>query len=293
MPGQTTGCVLFADVSGTSKLSDTLGDAGAHDAIDLCVRLLAALAEQHGGRVVKATDDEVVTLFADASRAGTAARDIQLGISDMAPYEKVRLGARIGLHFGPVEERDGDIFGDTVDLAARLAEMASKGQIVASMDAVERLAPVQKMDCRPLYSMPLKGKDQSVEICELMWSDADDATQTVARHATTDSGERLRLVYNTRVVTLSADGGSMVLGRDTASGLSVADRMASRSHCEIEWRNGAFFLSDRSANGTFLSIDGDSELVLRKEVAALHGHGFIALGHSRASATEFVEFFCE
>jgi adenylate cyclase len=293
MPGHTTGCVLFADVSGTSKLSDTLGDPGTQYAIDLCVKLLTALAEQHGGRVVRANDEEVVAVFDEVSPAGTAARDIHTAMLEMAPYDKVRLGARIGMHFGPIEERGGEVFGETVSFAARLAEMAARGQILASMETVQRLAPILKMDCNPVYSIPATGSEQDIDVCELTWSDADDATQVVARHATTDSGERLRLVYRTRVVTLSSEQRSIVLGRDATAGLVVADRMASRAHCEIERREGEFVLRDRSANGTFLSIDGDHEIVLRREEVMLRGHGFITLGQSRSVATEFVEFFCE
>jgi adenylate cyclase len=293
MPEQSSGCVLFADVSGSTKLHETVGDATAHEAIDLCVKLFAALTTQHGGRVVKTVGDEVMSLFPDASSAGTAARDIQLSIHDMAPVDKVRLGVRIGLHYGPLVERDGDVFGDTVNLAARLTEMASRGQIITSTETVERFAPIQKMDCRELYAIPVKGKEKEVGICELMWSDADDATQVVAQHATTDSGDSLRLVYRTRVINVGEERRSVVLGRDAAADLVVADRMASRAHCEIEQRQDTFVISDRSANGTYLSIDGDREIVLRREEALLRGHGFITLGQSRATATEFVEFFCE
>ena len=69
--------------------------------------------------------------------------------------------------------------------------------------------------------------------------------------------------------------------------------MASRMHCEIEARQGRFFLTDRSANGTWVSIDGATEVVLRREETMLHGHGYISLGQPRASSTEVVEFFCE
>jgi adenylate cyclase len=293
MPEQSSGCVLFADVSGSTKLYETVGDATAHEAIDLCVKLFSALTTTHGGRVVKTIGDEVMSIFPDASSAGTAARDIQLSIHDMAPVDKVRLGVRIGLHYGPVVERDGDVFGDTVNLAARLTEMASRGQIITSTETVERFAPIQKMDCRELYAIPVKGKEKEVGICELMWSDTDDATQVVTHHATTDSGDSLRLVYRTRVINLGEERRSVVLGRDAGADLVVADRMASRAHCEIEQRQDKFVISDRSANGTYLSIDGDREIVLRREEALLRGHGFITLGQSRATATEFVEFFCE
>jgi adenylate cyclase len=293
MEEQTKGCVLFADVSGSTKLYESVGDSAAHAAIDLCVKLFRALTEQHGGRVVKTIGDEVMAIFPDAAPAGKAAVDIQLGVNDMAPIEKVQLGVRIGLHYGPVVARDGDVFGDTVNLAARLTEMASKGQVITSLETVELLDPIQKMDCRRLYSIPVKGREREVDICELMWTDTDDATTLVAHRATTDAGDSLRLVYRGRAVILSPERRSIVIGRDATADLVVPDRMASRTHCEIEQRQDKFVLADRSANGTFLSIDGDREIVLRREEALLRGHGFITLGQSRATATEFVEFFCE
>src|SRR5260221_9367823 len=108
-----------------------------------------------------------------------------------------------------------------------------------------------------------------VEVCEIMWTDTDDATQLAARRASTDAGDRLRLVYRTRVVTLEAGKDAVVLGRDTTAGLVVADPMASRAHCEIGERQGEFVLADPSQNGTFLSIDRERGGVLRAEEAGL------------------------
>jgi adenylate cyclase len=288
-----TGCVLFADVSGSTRLGEAVGDAAAHEAVTLCVKLFSALTLQHGGRVVKAAGDEVMALFPEASQAASAAVDIQLGMTEMAPVDKQRLGVRIGLHHGPVLEKEGDVFGETVNFAARLTEMAAKGQIVASLSTVDRLAPIQKMDCRSLCAIAVEGEENEVRICEMLWSDADDATQFVAQHASTDGGTALRIVYRTRVLTLSQERASLVLGREATVDLVVPDRMASRVHCHIEHRQDRFVLVDRSANGTYLTVNGDPEIVLRNEEAALRNHGFIALGQSRQTATEVVEFFCE
>lgn len=293
MPEHNTGCVLVADVSGSTKLHEAVGDSAAQEAIELCMKLFRALTEQHGGRVVKTVGDEVLAVFPDANGAGKAAVDIQLGVNEMAPVEKVRLGARVGLHHGAFVEHGGDVFGDAVSFAARLTEMASKGQIITSLETAERFDPIRKMDCRRLYSIPVKGRDREVDICELMWSDTDDATTLVAHHATTDAGEQLRLVYRGRVTLFTSESGSLVLGRDATADLVVADRMASRAHCLIEQRQGRFVLADRSANGTYVSIDGERELALKGEETVLRGHGFIALGQSRTTATELVEFFCE
>ena len=293
MPGQTTGCVLFADVSGSTKLYETVGDAAASSAIDLCLKLFAAITEQHGGRVVKTIGDEVMALFPKAATASRAAIDIQLAVTQMAPVEKVKLGVRIGMNAGPLLERDGDVFGDTVNLAARLTEMAARGQIITSLETVELLEPIQKMDCRSLYAIAVKGKEDEVGICEVLWTDSEDATQLVAQRATTDLGHQLRVVYHGRTVMVDDEHRALTLGRDASADLVVLDRMASRSHCEIERRGAKFVITDRSANGTYVTIDGDSELVLRRDETILRHHGVIALGHSRTTATELVEFFCE
>jgi adenylate cyclase len=295
MPDTSSGCVLFADVSGSTKLYEAVGDTAAHAAIDLCVKLFAGVTEQHGGRVVKTIGDEVMAVFAAPARTAQAAIDIQLAVNDMAPVEKVRLGVRIGLNHGPLVEREGDVFGDAVNLAARLTEMASKGQIITSRETSERFDPIQHLACRRLYSIQVKGKEKEVEICELLWSDADDATTLVSR--THPGGTRptstLRIVYRGRTVNMPAERKTLVMGRDAATDLVVADRMASRAHCEIEQRQDKFVLADRSANGTYLTIEGDREIVLRREESILRGHGYIALGQSRDTASEVVEFFCE
>jgi adenylate cyclase len=294
MAEQTAGCVLFADVSGSTKLYETVGDAAAHAAIDLCVKLFANITEQHGGRVIKTIGDEVMAIFPEAAQAGRTAVDIQLGIAGMAPVEKVRLGVRIGLHFGPVVERDGDVFGDTVNLSARLTEMASRGQIITSLETVEKLDDLRKLDCRKLYAIPVKGKEKDVQICEILWTDTDDATTLAAPRVRPErAAGTLRIVYRGRTLTLPGEKRSLVLGRDATADLVVAERMASRTHCELEQRQDKFFLSDRSANGTWITAESGEEIVLRREEAMLRGHGFITLGQPRATATEVVEFFCE
>ena len=286
--------MLFADVSGSTKLYETVGDAVAHAAIDLCVKLFANITRQHGGRVIKTIGDEVMSIFPEAAEAGRAAVDIQLGVAGMAPVEKVRLGVRIGLHSGPVVERDGDVFGDTVNLAARLTEMAARGQIITSLETVEQLDDLRKLDCRKLYAIPVKGKEKDVQICEILWTDTDDATTLAAPRTRNERASlTLRVAYRGRDIVLPTERKTLVMGRDAAADLVVAERMASRLHCEIESRQGKFFLTDRSANGTYVSIDGAAEVVLRREESMLHGHGFISLGQPRASTTEVVEFFSE
>jgi adenylate cyclase len=291
---QAAGCVLFADVSGSTKLYEAVGDAKAHAAIDSCVKLFAVITERNGGRVIKTIGDEIMSVFPTGSAGGRAATEIQKELNAAEPVGTVRLGVRIGLHFGPLVERDGDVFGDTVNLSARLTEMASRNQIITSLETVEGFEPILKMDCRRLYSIPVKGKEKEVDICEILWSETDEATTLVTQRTSRPAGQtKLRLVYRGRTVELPTERKSIVLGRDATADLVIADRMASRAHCEIEFRSGKFIIADRSANGTWVTADNDKPMVLRREESMLRGHGFITLGAPRETATELVEYFCE
>ena len=99
-------------------------------------------------------------------------------------------------------------------------------------------------------------------------------------------------MYRGKAIVPPLERRSLVLGRDATADPVIADRMAAGA-LRDRAAPGKFVIADRSANGTYLSIDGDSEIVLRREEALLRGHGFIALGQTRATATEVVEFFCE
>ena len=292
MESQIQAAVLFADVSGSTKLYDRAGDTIAHAAIEKCVNMFKKATLDNGGTVIKTIGDEVMATFPTGDQAARAAHTMQNEITLMPePVEGVQLGARIGFHFGSVVPRDNDVFGDTVNLAARLTGLASKGQIITDDETVKGLAPLLKTDFRRLYSIPVKGKADEVGICEMLWQESDDATTVAAPRKTPPrSVATLTLRYNGRELVLPRDKPSITLGRDAAADMVVADRMASRIHCEIELRSDKFVLSDRSANGTYVSVEGQGEMVLRREEAILRGAGVIMLGQSRETATELVEF---
>ena len=69
--------------------------------------------------------------------------------------------------------------------------------------------------------------------------------------------------------------------------------MASRLHCTIERRQSKFVLADHSTNGTYLTPEGDAEILLQREEFTLGKHGWIACGQQRASTTEVIEYFCD
>ena len=104
---------------------------------------------------------------------------------------------------------------------------------------------------------------------------------------------RLRLRVGGQEVVLSALRPAVTLGRDQSSELVINERKASRAHGKIERRLDKFILTDHSVNGTFVTIDDEEEIALRREDFTLRGHGWIACGQPRATASDVVEFFWE
>ena len=83
----------------------------------------------------------------------------------------------------------------------------------------------------------------------------------------------------------------IVLGRDVACEVVVADRMASRQHARIERRRDKFFLIDQSTNGTFVAVEGEPDITLRREEVMLRGTGQIAFGHSVGEGSDDIVAF--
>ena len=289
---QTT--VLFADVSGSTKLYEAAGDAKALEAIQNCLERLRRSSEAFGGRVVKTIGDEVMVLFPSPDAAAGASADMQHSIDAMAMVENTKLGVRIGFQYGPVMQRDNDVFGDTVNLAARLVGQSGKGQIITSSETMEMLGPVYKAWTRRLYSIQVKGKTTEVELCEVLWRQGADTTALVSnRSAAKPRLVVLRLRYRDRDLIRRREQDSITIGRDQNAGLVIADTMASRLHCTIERRHSKFVLADHSTNGTYVTAESEAEILLQREEFTLGKHGWIACGQPRAATNEIVEYFCD
>ena len=291
---QAQAAVLFADVSGSTKLYETAGDQVAKAAIDQCIRIMSECTTTAKGRVVKTIGDEIMATFPSADAAADAAIEIQSAISELKPVGNSKIGIRIGFNWGPIVEADGDIFGDAVNVASRLSHVAVKGQIITARDTVMLMSPMLKSATRKITNIQIKGKAAEVEVYELMWQQSEDATTMAAsRSIYKPKKTTLRLVLQGQEHLLSDELTAVSMGRDATAELVIKDRMASRSHGKIERRLDKFVLTDHSANGTFVMVDGDKEVVLRREEFTLRGRGWICFGQSKTTASDILEYFCE
>lgn len=294
MSTEPEAAVLFADVSGSTKLYETAGDQAAHAAIERCIGLMRVKTEAAKGKVIKTIGDEVLSTFPDADSAADAAIEMQSAISELLPVGGTKIGIRVGFFYGPVVHKDGDIFGDAVNVASRLSHVAVKGQIITSRETVMMMSPMLKSATRKISQIAVKGKSEPVEAYELMWQQSEDATtMAAARSVLKPKKTSLRLLLQGGETLLSDERTAVSMGRDQSADLVVRDKMASRSHGKIERRLDKFILTDHSANGTYVTVDGDKEIVLRREEFTLRGRGWITFGQSRATATDVLEFACE
>lgn len=154
--------VLFADLSGFTALTEAHGDLAAADLAERFYSL-AASALSGGARVVKTIGDAVMISAPSAVAAMKTAMLLRHAILAEPTWPSVRAG----LHAGPVVEREGDIFGATVNLAARVGAHARAGQILCTR-AVVRALTATEFVFRPLGPVHLKNVHEALELFELV-----------------------------------------------------------------------------------------------------------------------------
>ena len=276
---EQTLAVLFADIAGSTRLYEQLGDAEALSTIDQCLALVRDASGGHGGRVVKTIGDEAMVVFPTADQAVSAAGEIQLRMNSFANESNVRVAFRIGVHCGAaIEAQDGDVFGDSVNVAARMVALAKSGQVILTASTADELSPELRGKVREVDVMTVKGKDKDIAIMGLVWLDSAELTTLTTRPKIRVS--RLQLLHGTREIDLGPGATSLTIGRDAQNDVVIADRLASRQHARIERRRDKFVVVDQSSNGTFVTIEGEGEVQLRREEMMLRESGHISFGHA-------------
>lgn len=285
--------ILFSDVSGSTALYEIMGDERAFALIERCLAMMSRCVTQSGGRVVKTIGDAVMAVFPEPDAAAAAATEMQLEAERLGRDAGARVGLRIGFHHGAVVEQDSDVFGDAVNLASRLCDLAARGEIITSKETAQRLSRLFAPNLRILYPVAVKGLQREVELIELVWQGGGTERTAIATLPPTRAAAQALELHREGVrLELGRERRKVTFGRDHEADFLLRDRMASRAHAMIERRRDRFILADHSANGTYVTLGEEPELVLRREEMALRGHGWIAFGQPRAQSREAVEFRC-
>jgi adenylate cyclase len=296
--------ILFADISGSTQIYVQLGDTTAQSVIARALGCLSGVVKEFGGTVVKTIGDEIMCHFASPDAAFDAAVEMQRRLREQASQitDKTRLGIRVGLQWGEAVEQGGDYFGDAVNVAARVAAVAKRDQIVTTEQTVNELDDTRRNLARAFDRVALKGRVGEVVLCLINWDEESDATRmrTVMPTGTVPgAGKSLVLLYKDQHLHLFTEGKSLTMGRSSDCSLvDEASGFASRIHGNVLMRRGRFVIVDQSTNGTYIvpgGLDsGSAEVFIKREEFLLPESGVFSLGQScRAKDAHLIEFRVE
>jgi len=151
--------ICFLDITGYTRLTQEQGDAAAAGLAESLARLVKRVSGAHGGRPVKWLGDGVMFFFRDPGAGVVAALEMVEGVigEGLPP-------AHVGLHTGPVVVEGGDYYGQTVNMAARIAEYARPGEVLVSQSIVEAASATAGVAFTPIGTVDLKGVSGGVAL---------------------------------------------------------------------------------------------------------------------------------
>jgi class 3 adenylate cyclase len=277
---------MFADVCGSADLFDAVGNARGQATIAPLLTTLSDAVGRHSGRVIKTIGSQVMSVFPSARQAAAAAVDVQHSARPAIQQAGAgSLAIRVGFHYGPVIHQEADVFGDAVNIAARVLSHAKPGQILLTLDTARELPKEVGTNIRPVGNTHVKGKAEPLALMELIW-DRENLTMAIARLETKSTDARLTAQFGDTTIELDASKPVLQMGRAEGNDFVVSGPLVSRVHARIEYRRNRFYLIDQSSNGTFLSIRGQAEIVLRRDETTLESSGLIGLGTSTDEAPD-------
>jgi class 3 adenylate cyclase/DNA-binding transcriptional MerR regulator len=154
---QAPPCVCFVDLTGYTRLTEEQGDAAAAELAGRLAALVEGISRRHGGRPVRWLGDGGMLVFREPAAAVAAATDM------VAQAEHRGLPpTHIGIHAGPVVFQDGDIYGSTVNIAARLSARAGPGEVLVSRPVADRIPQPGRLE--PVGAVQLKGVAHPLEV---------------------------------------------------------------------------------------------------------------------------------
>ncbi|MCH8993479.1 MAG: alpha/beta fold hydrolase [Chloroflexi bacterium] len=164
--------ILFTDMEGSTALAQRAGDAAAQEVRKAHNEIVRRALSAHGGNEIKHTGDGIMASFATASAALGCAIAIQRGVAaHKAEHADSPLGVYVGLNAGEPIAEEGDLFGTSVDLAARICDHAEPGQILTS-DVVRQLAAGKGFLFADIGDVVPKGFEDPVRLYEVRWREA-------------------------------------------------------------------------------------------------------------------------
>ena len=272
--------IMFADIAGSTRLYNQLGDDKAELLISTRLDIMCNITANNNGRVIKKIGDEIMCQFPTAEDAALAATEMH--VKKVTSDDLEPLNIRVGLHYGNTIAKDNDIFGDAVTIAARMAAIAKANQSITTEGFVRLLSNESKSKTRLFDSARVKGIGEEIKIYQILWEEGNVTTFATAQHIQQISQSNVSIVLKfngeERFYTDSTMSTAISIGRDDSCDITIDAKFASRSHVNLDFRRGKFVLVDHSTNGTYVKLNKQNGIFIRREELPLIGEGYISLG---------------
>jgi class 3 adenylate cyclase len=249
---KTNCAIMFVDIGGSTQLYDQLGDEVAKETIDKCLALLSDIVVAQQGVVVKTIGDELMCRFDTAAEAILAAIASQTDIGRLEITAMPYIAIRAAVHFGEVIVDSDDIFGDAVNIAARMTGISRTGQIVTTESTVKVLPEELRSRTRQIDLVKVKGKQEKLAVYEVLWEQEERVTKisTDLLSRTEGTKNALTLSHGSDSLELADLKKPITIGRSAKCTFVVDTPLASREHALIELRRGKYVITDQGTNGT-------------------------------------------
>lgn len=278
----TKSVILFADLAGSVQLYRNVGDQEAKKYIINLQHLLSSEIEKFQGSVQEIIGDELMARFDKPDDALACATALHQGAENYSQQLDLELHLRIGLHYGPVivDEAENRLFGDTINIASRVTNIAQADQTITTEILVQNASSAWRANVRLFDVTPVKGIEGKLVIYDLPWKH-DELTEILGVDTLSDgvsSEPTLSIMYRESSFAITDPVSAFMIGRAITNDLVVNADPVSRRHVSIERRRDHYILIEQSTNGTHIYLENGETLYLRREQFTLTGSGEIALG---------------
>ena len=278
--------ILHADVVGFSRLMGA-DEAGTHQALGELRHAVDPLIAAHGGRIVGTAGDSLLADFSSVVDAVDCAVEMQRAsrtINDPIPWER-RLELRIGVNLGDVIVDGDDIFGDGVNIAARLEALAQPGTVCISQTVYDQVRNKLELDYRPLGSHRVKNIAEPVRAYAVGISAATPRRSRRRRPLVVAGAAAAAVVAGLVAWTLYPDAGRELLGLGSGpkpvevANLAAPERLAERpSLAVLPFENlsgdpGQNFFSDGVTEDVITALGRFSNLLVVAKSASFQFKG--------------------
>ena len=171
--------ILFTDICGYTEYTEKRGDLSARAMLQRHNDIVFPAIEKHGGVIIKTIGDAVMATFSTPLAAVKAASEIQNGLyqHNLKAGAGNKIRVKIGVNTGDALMDGGDIFGDAVNVAARIQSKAGKDQILLSQKVYEDVCSSVDVLCRLHEKVRVKGKSDPLQLYRVVWKDEDSVLE--------------------------------------------------------------------------------------------------------------------